>query len=97
LHLYISSALELMEHNITVNAYAPGLILTDVTTSPQDAKLGGNHGSALKALLEVPQEVPGARPEPIASIVVYLIKPEAYFITGMSSRLNPCNSSEWLT
>lgn len=34
-------------------------------------------------VLPVPLGMPGAGPEVIASVVSYLVKPEAYFITGM--------------
>ncbi|EPS94917.1 NAD-binding protein [Fomitopsis schrenkii] len=77
-------ALELIEYNITVNAYAPGLILTDMTASEHDAHVGGAHGAALKTLMRVPSDAPEAGPEPVASVVAYLIRPEAYFITGQT-------------
>lgn len=34
-------------------------------------------------VLAVPPSMPGAGPEVIASVVSYLVKPEAYFVTGM--------------
>ncbi|KAI0736288.1 hypothetical protein C8Q72DRAFT_908771 [Fomitopsis betulina] len=50
----LTQTLDLAEHKITVNAYAPGVINTDLY------------------------------PEVIASLVSYLAKPEAYFITGQT-------------
>ena len=35
-----------MEHNITVNLYAPGLIATRMITSDADENFGGEMGSA---------------------------------------------------
>ncbi|EMD36457.1 hypothetical protein CERSUDRAFT_115474 [Gelatoporia subvermispora B] len=78
-----SFALELRPHNITVNAYAPGLIATVMLDHPDDAANGGR-GSTMKKLLGLPPTHPHAEPETIASIVSYLAKPEAHFITGQS-------------
>ncbi|OCH91284.1 NAD(P)-binding protein [Obba rivulosa] len=80
-----SLACELASHNITVNAYSPGLILTDMTRSSRDAEFGeGKHGDATKAILGLPSNTRDAGPEVIASIVSYLVKPESYFITGQA-------------
>lgn len=82
-----STSQELAEHNITVNSYAPGIILTPLTKSDADKQFGGHHGDALAALLELPN-CPRAGPDVVASIVSYLVKPEAYFISGQSISLN---------
>ncbi|EMD34707.1 hypothetical protein CERSUDRAFT_116895 [Gelatoporia subvermispora B] len=80
-----SLACELAQHNITVNAYAPGVIITEMTRSPHDKdKAEGKHGDSTKALLGLPSHAPDAEPEVIASIVSYLVKPETYFITGQA-------------
>ncbi|CCM05106.1 uncharacterized protein FIBRA_07313 [Fibroporia radiculosa] len=79
-----SLALELAEHKITVNAYAPGVILTPMTLSPKDAELGGRPCAGLKKMLGIPPNAPDAGPEVVASAVAYLVKPEAHFITGQS-------------
>jgi len=80
-----SLACELAQHKITVNAYAPGLILTAMTNNPRDLENGeGKHGDSTKALLGLPPSAPDAEPDVIASIVSYLVKPEAYFITGQA-------------
>ncbi|KZT73286.1 NAD(P)-binding protein [Daedalea quercina L-15889] len=62
-------AAEMTKHNITVNAYAPGAINTNIAQ--------GISGSSAPKL-------PMAEPEVIASLVCYIAKPEAYFITGKS-------------
>lgn len=82
-----STARELADHNITVNAYAPGLILSPMTTSEMDKHLGGVDGEALAVFLGYPG-CPRANPDTVASIVSYLVKPEAYFITGQSISVN---------
>ncbi|PCH44769.1 NAD(P)-binding protein [Wolfiporia cocos MD-104 SS10] len=80
-----SLATELAGHKITVNAYAPGVILTDMTDRPAvDSLRGGSHGAATKWILGVPPDGPDAGPEVVASIVAYLVRPEAHFITGQS-------------
>ncbi|EMD34709.1 hypothetical protein CERSUDRAFT_116897 [Gelatoporia subvermispora B] len=80
-----SLACELASHKITVNAYAPGVILTEMTRSKLDAKFGqGRHGDATKALVGLDSNGPDAGPEVIASIVSYIVKPETYFITGQA-------------
>jgi len=71
------AALELGEHGITVNAYAPGVIQTEmigpVLTGP----------GSVRELMKIPHAKLG-QPEDIASVVSYLAKPEAHFITGQS-------------
>ncbi|THH31706.1 hypothetical protein EUX98_g2450 [Antrodiella citrinella] len=79
-----SVAQELLPYKITVNTYAPGLILTDMTDSPKDAVLGGKHGSHIKSLFNRTPDAPDAEPPVVASIVSYLCKPEAYFVNGQS-------------
>ncbi|EPT05384.1 NAD-binding protein [Fomitopsis schrenkii] len=84
-----SAALELAKHNITVNAYAPGYINTDLRTvlrdMTPDMRTDAITGSVDRiAYLGLPPNMPTADPEVIASLVSYLAKPEAYFITGQS-------------
>ncbi|PCH44831.1 NAD(P)-binding protein [Wolfiporia cocos MD-104 SS10] len=78
-----SAAKELAQHKITVNAYAPGFILTELTMLPQDAVNGGP-GSTLKKIAGWPSSMPAAEPEVVASLVSHLVKPESYFITGQT-------------
>ncbi|TCD69750.1 hypothetical protein EIP91_006286 [Steccherinum ochraceum] len=78
-----STALELRQHKITVNSYAPGFILTPMLAHPDDDKYGG-HGSVAKMAAKMPPELEGAKPDVIAELVAYLIKPQAYFMTGQT-------------
>jgi 3-oxoacyl-[acyl-carrier protein] reductase len=72
-----SAAKELAGRGITVNAVAPGLVETDMT----------------KELAESPllQNVPAGRmgrAEEVASLVTYLVSPEAAYITGEVIRID---------
>ncbi|KAL5525053.1 hypothetical protein ACEPAF_8922 [Sanghuangporus sanghuang] len=65
-----SASLELRTYGITVNAYAPGYIA---------------HPSLLLTFKEdepkfLSSQNPAGKPENIASMVSYLVKPEAYFV-----------------
>jgi len=80
-----STAQELRPHKITVNSYAPGLIYTPMVSHPDDAKHGGT-GSV--AAMTLPDGIGGAGPEVIAELVAYLIKPEAYFVTGQTINID---------
>lgn len=78
-----SAAEELAQHKITVNAYAPGIILTPMTHSPEDEKNGGP-GSTLKKVTRYPPDAPQAGPDVVASVVSFLARPESHFITGQT-------------
>ncbi|KLO05878.1 NAD-binding protein [Schizopora paradoxa] len=73
------AAKELGEHGITVNAYAPGIILTPLSIG------GGTLDEKLKLFKEaigIPSYIPHAEPEVIGNLVSFLCKPESHFITG---------------
>ncbi|KAF8067704.1 hypothetical protein FPV67DRAFT_1151658 [Lyophyllum atratum] len=76
------AAAELAPHNITVNAYAPGLVETPLTTRPTDAALGGPCAS-LKQLMKAP-DARVAQPNDVAGLVAYLVTPASQFITGQT-------------
>ncbi|KII91340.1 hypothetical protein PLICRDRAFT_105222 [Plicaturopsis crispa FD-325 SS-3] len=75
------AAEELREHHITVNAYAPGVVDTDIVKSPLDANFGGTPGAALKKLLHT-EHIKTAPPEAVASLVSYIASVDAGHVTG---------------
>lgn len=93
-----SAALELGEHNITVNAVIPGLINTALTRHEdryaQAIEVGGGQPSGTEATDEqtaenalrakTPLGVPWIEPEDVAPVVVFLASDEAHMISGTS-------------
>src|SRR5574341_817818 len=69
-----SAAKELASRNITVNAVAPGYIVTDMTE-----KLSEEAKTALLSL--IPSKKPGTA-EDVANLVAYLVSDQASYITG---------------
>ncbi|MEM3157018.1 MAG: SDR family oxidoreductase, partial [Nitrososphaerota archaeon] len=71
-------ALELGEYGITVNAVAPGLILTDMveTQSEEDRE------NIMRLALEKSVLRKVGSPDDVASLITYLATDEAGFITG---------------
>ncbi|KAL7283027.1 hypothetical protein ACG7TL_002451 [Trametes sanguinea] len=82
-----SAALELREHDITVNSYAPGLIITPLSTRPED-ELNGGPGSTMMKQAGLPYDFKPGMPEEVAGLVSYIARPEARFITGQSININ---------
>ncbi|KAH9917303.1 short chain oxidoreductase [Fomitopsis serialis] len=84
------TALELAKHDITVNAYAPGLIHTNMIGHDEEIRLGLKPGTLMRQMLGLPNDtaLPMAEPEVIASFVSYLAKPESRFITGQTINVN---------
>jgi 2,5-dichloro-2,5-cyclohexadiene-1,4-diol dehydrogenase 2 len=70
-----ASAIELAKRGVRVNTIFPGLILTPMTTRPEQAE-------ALKALDAIIPMGHGGQPEDIASATVFLASDEARYITG---------------
>lgn len=69
-----SVALELLPHKITVNAYAPTILRTPMAST----LVAGWEAYNIKG------GAPAAEPNVVSSLVSYLAKPEAYFITGQT-------------
>lgn len=75
-----SVAKELAGRNITVNAVAPGLVETDMTTGlPEDVRASYLEAIPLKRL---------GTPQDIAEAVAFLISPAAAYITGQVLAVN---------
>ena len=75
-----SLARELASRAITVNAVAPGFIDTDMTRALSEAQR--------TALL---QQIPAGRlgsPEDVAAAVLFLVSPQAAYITGETLHVN---------
>lgn len=75
-----SAAKELAGRNITVNAVAPGLVETDMTTGlPEDVRASYLEAIPLKRL---------GTPQDIAEAVAFLVSPAAAYITGQVLAVN---------
>ncbi|KAJ6465829.1 hypothetical protein C8R45DRAFT_492918 [Mycena sanguinolenta] len=77
-----TTALELREHNITVNAYGPGIIATNMTASPLDEEHGAGYG--VKKHLGIPEGVRTGQPSDVANVVSFLVSPKSHFVTGQT-------------
>ncbi|KAF7363911.1 hypothetical protein MSAN_01049200 [Mycena sanguinolenta] len=77
-----TTALELREHNITVNAYGPGAIDTAMVANPLDEVHGA--GYFVKQLLKIPEGVRTGQPSDVANVVSFLVSPQSHFVTGQT-------------
>ncbi|KZT10212.1 NAD(P)-binding protein [Laetiporus sulphureus 93-53] len=83
-----SEAQELAPYRITVNAYAPGSILTPMTCSEEDTLQGKAPNATFKQAVGMSLEAPDGPPDVVASTVSYLAKSESYFVTGQTISMN---------
>ncbi len=80
-------SLELAEHNITVNAVAPGYTLTDRVKQLLEDKAkrtGKTYEEVMKELSSVIPVHRLGKPEEIASVVAFLASKSAAFLTGQT-------------
>ncbi|KAG2138478.1 NAD(P)-binding protein [Suillus clintonianus] len=83
-----SVAIELGRHGITVNAYAPGVIMTDMINGLSEASIKLTGSSNLDSYFEKIKKnmclgYMGA-PDDVAGLVSYIASTESHFITGQS-------------
>ncbi|KAF7760778.1 hypothetical protein Agabi119p4_10187 [Agaricus bisporus var. burnettii] len=76
-----SAAMALQPHDITVNAYAPGIVDTPLLTAARERVL--QLGRPLDTLAGET-----GTPEEIAALVSYLVSKEARYVTGQSVNIN---------
>jgi len=82
-----TAAKELAEHGITVNAYAPGIILPPISGGVPVVKDSPEWEKRLvgaRKRMHLPSDLPAAGQDVIANAVSFLCKPESYFITGQT-------------
>ncbi|KAG0696166.1 NAD(P)-binding protein [Suillus ampliporus] len=84
-----SAAIELGQHGITVNAYAPGTVVTDMP----ERHTWVTDSSVAAAMLKLPGPVRHAEyigtPDDVAGLVSYIASAESHFITGKHYRTFP--------
>ncbi|EMD34720.1 hypothetical protein CERSUDRAFT_116912 [Gelatoporia subvermispora B] len=78
-----AAAQELQPYNITVNAYAPGLVNTPMVQHPDDAINGGPVSTAAKTF-GLPKGTKIMEPDVVANLVSYFVQADADFMTGQT-------------
>ncbi len=92
-----SLALAVAEHGITVNAYCPGIVDTDMWVYIDEVRsemMGRERGAAMQAALENVPLGRVQRPEDVANFVSYLASPDSDYMTGQS--VNICGGVHML-
>ncbi|KAJ7154288.1 hypothetical protein C8R46DRAFT_1119304 [Mycena filopes] len=76
-----TTALELREHGITVNAYAPGVI---------ESNMSKEHGPGfgMKQFLKLGDDIRTGQPADVAAVASFLASPESHFVTGQLISVN---------
>jgi len=85
LHLTTVAAAELAQHNIRVNAVAPGFITTNIFTAALnvDGEARERANAVVAGVAGKAQPIQRAgRPEDIAAAIAYLLSDDAGFVTG---------------
>ncbi|KAF8157225.1 short chain oxidoreductase [Crassisporium funariophilum] len=81
-----SAASELGKHGITVNAYAPGAIVTPMLNAVGDS-IGDREGVFAAEAQRAPVGYIG-KPEDVTGIVSYFASKESHFVTGQTVGIN---------
>ncbi|KAJ7172006.1 hypothetical protein C8R46DRAFT_1084529 [Mycena filopes] len=81
-----TTALELREHGITVNAYAPGVIESNMTATALDQEHGPGFG--MKQFLKLGDDIRTGQPADVAAVASFLASPESHFVTGQLISVN---------